>query len=144
MAALRAKGRLNLELRVRLSRRRKKGIFRRRPIPTVSNGRPLHRSIWCLATTQPFSRNGRERSKSTVFKKNLEWSFSGPVLHKPHPQQPPQQSQPPQPPQPPHPPHLFTILATALQRHRKIRHLHPIAPHYPPHVYSRFWRPLRI
>ena len=99
--------------------------------------------MWCLATTQPFSRNGRQRSKSTVFEKDLERSFSRPFLHpSPHPHTTTTHN--PQPPQPPQPPHLFTILATALQRHRKIQHPHPIAPRHFPHTYSQFLRPLRL
>ena len=43
------------------------------------NGRPLHRSMWCLETTQPFSRNSRQRSKSTVLGGDHFTTISTPI-----------------------------------------------------------------
>ena len=96
------------------------------------NGRPLHRSMWCLALPNRFQEtvaNGRNRP---FLKRTSRGPFHDRFsTRRPHPFHTPLSTHhfshivhitfhtPPQPP------HLFTILATALQRHRKIQHRRP-------------------
>ena len=113
-----------------------------------------------MATTQSFSRNGRQRSKSTVLKRTSRGPFSRPFLHpSPHPHTTTpvhdtcdrsttsQKNSAP----PPHRPtplsaHLFTILETAqaleyrrgIQRLRSSPHptFHTPPQHNHPHLFT--------
>ena len=59
----------------------KNSFLRKRPFPTVSKRSTVAPVNVVFGVAQPFSRNGRQRSKSTVFENDLSRSFSRPFLH---------------------------------------------------------------